>query len=104
MRLSDLLGATVLDHDGRELGHVHDVEMVADGPTLGPFGPTLRVHRLVVGRGSIGKRLGLDRDSVRGPWLLKVIFRRRQLLPVPWHDVERAPDGTLHVTRARPTD
>jgi hypothetical protein len=99
MRLSDLMGATVVDHDGQELGHVHDVEMVADGPTLGPFGPTLRVERLVVGRGSVGARLGLDRDEVRGPWMLKRIFGRRRLHRVAWTDVRRAADGSLHVRR-----
>jgi len=99
MRLSDLMGVTVVGRDGHELGHVHDVEMVADGPTLGPFGPTLRVDRLVVGRGSIGARLGLDRDEVRGPWMLKAIFGRRRLHRVAWTDVQRAADGTLHVIR-----
>ena len=99
MRLSDLLGASVVDQDGTNLGHVHDVEMIADGPTLGPFGPTLRVDRLVVGRGSIGERLGLDRASVRGPWLLKVLFDRRRLHRIAWHRVERDADGTLRIVR-----
>ena len=97
MRLSDLMGAPVLGHDGHELGHVHDVEMVADGPALGPFGPTLRVERLVVGRGSVGARLGLDRDEVHGPWMLKKLFGRRRLHRVDWTDVQREADGTLHV-------
>jgi hypothetical protein len=99
MRLSDLMGATVVDRDGLELGRVHDVEMVADGPTLGPFGPTLRIERLVVGSGSLGARLGLDRDVVRGPWMLKALFGRRRLHRVAWTDVQRAADGTLLVTR-----
>ena len=99
MRLSDLLGASVVDQNGHTVGHVHDVEMIADGPTLGPFGPTLRVDRIVVGRGSIGERLGLDRESVRGPWMLKVLFKRRHLHRIAWTDIDRGADGTLQVLR-----
>ena len=71
MRLSDLLGSEVFDAAGHSLGHVHDVQLVADGPAMGAFGPALRIHGIVVGRGSTGARLGLSRDAMRGPWLLK---------------------------------
>jgi sporulation protein YlmC with PRC-barrel domain len=100
MRLSDVLGCTVVDADGNRLGRVHDVELVADGPEQGPMGPMLRVHHLVVGQGSIGARLGLDRDEMRGPLMLKWLFRRRRLLRIAWHDVERGPERSLVV---RPT-
>lgn len=100
MRLSDYIGKDVLDIERNHVGRVHDVEMVADGPELGPLGPSFRVRSLVVGRGSLGARLGLDRDSVRGPWLLKRLFGRRRLLRIPFEDVERVADGTLLVQRA----
>jgi hypothetical protein len=99
MRLSDVLDRTVVDADGNALGRVHDVELVADGPARGPFGPMLRVHHLIVGRGSIGARLGLDRDDMRGPLLLKWLFRRRRLLRIAWEDVEPGPDRSLRVVR-----
>ena len=55
MRLSDLLGSEVVDADGHTLGHVRDVRLVADGPPQGDFGPALRLHGLLVGRG-LGRR------------------------------------------------
>ena len=33
MRMSDLVGALVVDESGRPLGHVHDLRLVADGVT-----------------------------------------------------------------------
>jgi sporulation protein YlmC with PRC-barrel domain len=71
VRLTDLLGATVVDEGGRLLGVVTDVRLVQDGPLQGTFGAALRVHGLVVGRTSVGAHLGFDRANVRGPWLLK---------------------------------
>ena len=43
MRLSDLLGADVVDEAGRHAGRVHDVRLVQDGPLVGSFGAALRV-------------------------------------------------------------
>lgn len=74
MRLTDLLGATVVDGQGRSLGVVTDVRLVQDGPLQGTFGAAFRVHGLVVGRTSVGAHLGFDRTKVRGPWLLKALF------------------------------
>ena len=95
MRLSDLFGCEVIGADGRKLGHVLDARLVADGPPLGAFGPALRLHDLIVGRGSLGARLGLDRERVRGPWLLKVLFARRRLHHVPWESIADIRDGTI---------
>ena len=39
MRLSDLLGAEVVDQAGESAGRVHDVRLVQDGPVLGGSGP-----------------------------------------------------------------
>ena len=95
MRLSDYLGREVVGADGRKLGHVLDARLVADGPPLGAFGPALRLHDLIVGRGSLGARLGLDRARVRGPWLLKLLFARRQLHHVPWEAIASVDDDTI---------
>ncbi|MCU1457152.1 MAG: PRC-barrel domain containing protein [Actinomycetia bacterium] len=97
MRLTDYLGLRVVDRDGRDLGCVHDARLVADGTPNGPFGPALRLHGFYVGKGSLGARLGLDRDAMRGPWLLKVIFGRRRFRVVPWEDVDRVEDQTMHL-------
>jgi uncharacterized protein YrrD len=72
MRLSDLLGADVVDEAGRSAGHVHDVRLVQDGPLVGGFGAGLRVDGLLVGRRSIGARLGYDRRRMHGPLLVKL--------------------------------
>ena len=72
MRLSDLLGADVVDEAGRSAGHVHDVRLVQDGPLVGGFGASLRVGGLIVGRRSIGARLGYERREMRGPLPVKL--------------------------------
>ena len=72
MRLSDLLGAAVVDEAGRSAGHVHDVRLVQDGPLVGAFGASLRVDGLLVGRRSIGARLGYNRRKMHGPLLVKL--------------------------------
>ena len=73
MRLSDLLGADVVDEDGRSAGHVHDVRLVQDGPLVGAFGASLRVDGLIVGRRSIGARLGYERRKMQGPLPVKLL-------------------------------
>jgi hypothetical protein len=97
MRLSDLLESEVVDEKGNAIGHVRDVRLLVDGPSQGDFGPACRVHGLLVGRGSVGARLGLSRDRVKGPWLLKVIFGRRPPHLVEWSRVARLEDHRIHL-------
>ena len=73
MRLTDLLGAEVIDQEGRSAGRVHDVRLVQDGPPVGGFGASLRVAGLIVGARGIGARLGYQRRHVKGPWLVRVL-------------------------------
>jgi hypothetical protein len=73
MRLSDLLGAEVLDQAGRSAGRVHDVRLVQDGPVTGGFGAGLRLDGLVVGRRAVGARLGYDRGRMKGPLPVKLL-------------------------------
>ena len=54
MRLTDLLGAEVVDRCGQRAGRVHDVHLVQDGPLVGGFGAGLRLGRLIVGRRAVG--------------------------------------------------
>ena len=76
MRLSDVLRHEVFDGRGKSLGRIQDVRLVQDGPEIGKFGPSLRVDGVVIGRQAAGVRLGYHRDEVRGPWVLRVVFRR----------------------------
>lgn len=75
MRASDLLGRTVVDHDGRRLGVVIDlvcrVEANPDGPGSGPNLRRLRVTGLLVSPRRAGSLLGYGRAAQRGPWLLE---------------------------------
>lgn len=89
MRLSDLLDSEVVDRDGERIGHVHDVRLVQDGPPLATWGAALRLEALVVGKGSIGTRLGITRPQMKGPWILKVLFARQRAsrVLVPWDRV-----------------
>ena len=99
MRLTDLLDADVLDLGARPLGHVHDVRLVQDGPPLGNAGATFRVSGLIVGGTSFGARLGFLRAEVRGPWLLKRLFRRMHVDErfVPWSTVRALTEGRIIV-------
>jgi sporulation protein YlmC with PRC-barrel domain len=99
MRLSDLLGSEVFLADGTSLGHVRDVRLVADGREIGAFGPALRVHGLLVGRGSTGARLGLARDRMRGPWLLKKVFGRRPRHLIDWTHIASLGEKTVHLAQ-----
>jgi sporulation protein YlmC with PRC-barrel domain len=101
-RMSALLGVTVHDETGAELGEVHDAMLVQDGPPIETFGAALRMHGLLAGRGSTWARLGFDRDRVSGPWVFKALARRAssRALFLPWHAV-RSRDGDRVVVEAR---
>jgi sporulation protein YlmC with PRC-barrel domain len=89
VRLTDLLGAHLVDRDGTDVGKVRDVWLVQDGPPIGPFGAALRVDRLVIGWFGLGSRLGYERPLITGPWPLAWYFHRRhgRRGAVAWSDV-----------------
>src|SRR2546430_3022202 len=85
-RLSVLIETHVFAAGGKDLGRCHDIWAQCTGPKLGEFGPALRIHSLLVGRGAFGERLGYHHGDVKGPWLLKVFFQRlhRSAAVVGW--------------------
>ena len=66
MLLSELLGVQVVTTDGDELGHVHDVVLVQDGPMGANGRAGLRLHALAVGSRSLGSQLGYSPGDGRG--------------------------------------
>jgi sporulation protein YlmC with PRC-barrel domain len=89
MRVSDLLGAEVLDARGAELGRVYDVRLAQDGLPVGPFGATLRLRSVLIGATAIGARLGFERSDIRGPWPLRAAFTalHGRMRPARWDEV-----------------
>jgi hypothetical protein len=99
VRISDLLGRPVLDVDGVDVGEVHDVRLVQDGPLLGGVQAALRVDALLVGGGTVSVRLGYHRNRVRGPAPLRALFTalERHARVVPWPEVVLSDDGPLRL-------
>ena len=83
MLLSDLLGVQVVTTGAAELGHVHDVVLVQDGPVGANGHAGLRLHALAVGSRSLGSQLGYSQGTVTGPWLLRRLLHRAPRL-IPW--------------------
>lgn len=100
MLLSDLLGVTVATLDGEEIGRVHDVLIVRDGPVGANGQAGLRLHALALGTRSFGTQLGFAQGTVRGPWILRLLFRRAPRL-VPWSAVVRRDERSIVVDPGR---
>jgi hypothetical protein len=83
MLLSELLGTQVVTTDGDELGRVHDVVLVQDGPMGANGRAGLRLHAIAVGSRSFGSQLGYAQGTVEGPWLLRRLLHRTPRL-VSW--------------------
>ena len=102
MRLAELLGCRLFDCDGTEIGSVHDVRFVADGPPYPGTGmPSYRLDALIVGARAVGDRLGYTRRDMKGPWPLTVLFPRlaRHSYLVRWEDVTRFDRPRIEIRR-----
>ena len=106
MRLAELLGCRLYDCDGTEVGSVHDVRFIADGPPYAGTGnPSYRVAALIVGGKAVGDRLGYVRREMKGPWPLPWLLSRlahRSYL-VAWDDVTRLDRPRIEI-RSRASD
>lgn len=100
MLLSELLGVQVVSSTGDDLGRVHDVLLVQDGPVNARGQAGLRLHALAVGKRSFGAQLGYAQDMVKGPRLLRVLFHRSPEL-VPWSAIVRRDEKRIVVDAAR---
>lgn len=96
MRASDLDNARVVDPSGRELGRVIDVRLAQDGPMVGAH-QALRMTGLVIGKRRLASRLGYDRTTADGPWLVAKVARAlsKDNRFLPWEMVECIEDGVV---------
>ncbi|QTA36710.1 PRC-barrel domain-containing protein [Streptomyces sp. CA-256286] len=99
MRLADLIGARVLDRDGREIGHVSDVRLREyTAPGNAPADTELRIEGLVVAARRRGRLIACDHRPVDGPWPLArlALWAARNARWVPWSTIaEHAPPRRL---------
>jgi sporulation protein YlmC with PRC-barrel domain len=79
-RATDLLGLSVLDEDGRQLGRVYDLRLEhVDGQ---PPERTWRLDGLVVGRRGVIERFGFAAKGQRDPLLPGDVVRWEDVLAV----------------------
>jgi hypothetical protein len=100
MRLTELLGAEVLDQAGESAGRVHDVRLVQDGPLIGGFGASLRLDGLIAGRRAVGARLGYGRRRMKGPLPVRLLFGwlHHDGHYVEWARIERIEPGQILIS------
>ena len=100
MRLSELLGAEVINERGHSPGRVRDVRLVQDGPPLGGLDASLRLDGLIVGRGAFGVRLGYERSNMKGPLLVRLVlgWLHDDGGYVDWSRVSAVEPGRIRIT------
>ncbi|HEY1488941.1 MAG TPA: PRC-barrel domain-containing protein [Micromonosporaceae bacterium] len=77
MRAVDLLGATVIDTDGVEVGIVHDLYLHRGGPAVHDSGqPAYRIAALECGPAGFAHRLGYGHRDLAGPWPINTVLGR----------------------------
>jgi sporulation protein YlmC with PRC-barrel domain len=99
VRSSDLLGSVVIDARGVDLGHVHDLTLVQDGPPIGPIGAAFRFGAVLFGAPAIGVRLGFARRDVRGPWPLRALFSalHGRMRVATWKELAAIEEHRIHL-------
>ncbi len=100
MIAGDLIDVEVRDADGERLGYVVDLRLVLDRPPeAGAVLAGARLHGLVVSPRTRTSFLGYERTSVRAPWPIAQLLRRRHRgsFLVHWPDVASVP--SLDATR-----
>lgn len=95
MRLSDLVGAEVVEQGGKRIGHVFDIRVRRRaGSATDSASQQWRIVGLVLGRRGLWERLGLARP------LHNTVVMKRDLLA--WDQVDSVNDGRV-VARAGAT-
>jgi sporulation protein YlmC with PRC-barrel domain len=101
MRLSDLLGCAVHDHEGVGLGTVTDVRLAQAGRIQG-LSAELLVESLLVSPRNTGSLFGYERRAEQGPWLVRALVRglHKNAFRVPWNDVADWDPSAARITLA----
>jgi sporulation protein YlmC with PRC-barrel domain len=88
MRVSDLIGADVVDAAGASLGVVTDVRLAQVG-RIEAGRSELVVECLLVSTRHTGSLFGYERGRTQGPWLLRTLIRwlHRGAFVVDWSDL-----------------
>lgn len=88
MRTADLIGRTVYDASGRELGKVHDIRAGLDGAR--EVDAPYAVTHLLVAASTVAMRLGYGYGHMHGPWPLSSAVRRhmRDGYAVRWDQIK----------------
>jgi sporulation protein YlmC with PRC-barrel domain len=99
MRLSDLLDREVIGETGKKLGRVHEVRAIQTGPLQDAFGAALTIEGVIVGRGSLGTRLGFDRTDVKSPAAVRWVFEgiKGDRLFIPWNQIVAIHEDGIHI-------
>jgi sporulation protein YlmC with PRC-barrel domain len=102
MRLSDLLGAELMDQHGRTVGKVHDVRLQRANASTDAINASYQLAGLIVGHRAMGVRFGFDRGGASGPWLLKLLFGRagHDGRYVAWDRVAAIESGRIRISGA----
>ena len=101
MRLSELLGARVVDAHDNDIGAVADVRLVQDGPLLPSMQAALRVDGLIVVEHRVTHLFGYERHV--GPALLRRIVHGRlgEVWYLPWQDVAQLTADRVYTRSGR---
>jgi sporulation protein YlmC with PRC-barrel domain len=103
MRLSDLLGADVVDAAGESVGRVTDVRLAQTGPVGAGVLARFVVESLLVSPHHTGSLFGYERRHDQGPALLRAAVRlmHRRAVMVDWGDVAEWDVAAHRVTLSR---
>jgi sporulation protein YlmC with PRC-barrel domain len=106
VRLSELLGADVVDAAGEPVGRVTDVRLAQTGPVGTGVLARFVVESLLVSPHHTGSLFGYERRHDQGPALLRAVVRwlHRRAVMVRWADVEEWDVGARRVTLGRDHD
>jgi len=106
MRLSDLLGADVVDAAGEPVGRVTDVRLAQTGPVGAGVLAQFVVESLLVSPRHTGSLFGYERRHDQGPALLRAAVRalHRRAVMIAWDDVDEWDVEGRRVTLTRDHD